>query len=41
MGVHTGQMKGRLPAGIGGGRQAASKIDVTFIQWRQPWALCF
>jgi hypothetical protein len=26
VGVHTGQVKGRLPAGGGGGRQAAWKI---------------
>ena len=31
VGVHTRQVKGRLPAGIGGGRQAASKIELPSI----------
>jgi hypothetical protein len=31
VGVHTRQLKGRLPPGIGGGRQAASKIELTSI----------
>jgi hypothetical protein len=29
--VHTRQVKGRLPAGIGGGRQVASKIELPSI----------
>jgi len=31
VGVHTRQVKGRLLAGIGGGRQAASKIELPSI----------
>jgi len=31
VGAHTRQVKGRLPAGIGGGRQAASKIELPSI----------
>jgi hypothetical protein len=31
VGVHMRQVKGRLPAGIGGGRQAASKIELPSI----------
>jgi hypothetical protein len=31
VGVHTRQVKGRLPAGIGGERQAASKIELSSI----------
>jgi NAD(P)H-hydrate repair Nnr-like enzyme with NAD(P)H-hydrate dehydratase domain len=31
MGVHTRQVMGRLPAGIGGGRQAVSKIELPSI----------
>ena len=27
------QVKGRLPAGIGGGRQAVSKIEVPSVNW--------
>jgi hypothetical protein len=31
VGVHTRQVKGRLPAGIGGGKQATSKIELPSI----------
>jgi len=31
VGVHTRQVNGRLPAGIGGGRQAASKKELPSI----------
>jgi len=39
VGVHTRQVKGRLLAGIGGGRQAASKIELAFYPLALPGSL--